>query len=134
MDESDSCVFVSFTSVSWFNFPPFEGTHRSPKLMTPLCIRATATDPDGNNAHSPIAHTLLLAGPVLRFAEPGLVGRPRNTIRYTLAFHFYNLLTGLIMLWGACKTPCGSGYFSVYASMKLFRHPSTQQGASGYDH
>ena len=29
--------------------------------MTFLCIRATATDPDGNNAHSPVAHTLLLA-------------------------------------------------------------------------
>jgi hypothetical protein len=29
--------------------------------MSFLCIRATATDPDGNNAHSPVAHTLLLA-------------------------------------------------------------------------
>ena len=26
-----------------------------------LCIRATATDPDGNNAHSPVTHALLLA-------------------------------------------------------------------------
>ena len=29
--------------------------------MTSLCIRATATDPDGNNEYSPITHTLLLA-------------------------------------------------------------------------
>ena len=29
--------------------------------MTFLCIRATATDPDGNSVHLPVAHTLLLA-------------------------------------------------------------------------
>ena len=29
--------------------------------MTFLCIRATATDPDGNSVHLPVTHTLLLA-------------------------------------------------------------------------
>ena len=39
---------------------PLRGRGRSPKLMQFLFIRATATDPDGNNVHSPLAHTPLL--------------------------------------------------------------------------
>ncbi|NBB80603.1 MAG: hypothetical protein GVY36_14355 [Verrucomicrobia bacterium] len=62
-------------------------------------------------------------------------GFVRRLPDYTLAFHVSYLLTGLIMLWGACETPCGLRCFSVYASTKPFRHPSTPlRGASGYDH
>jgi len=40
---------------------PLRVRGRSPKLMQFLFIRATATDPDGNNMHSPLAHMSLLA-------------------------------------------------------------------------